>query len=68
MTVTINGVERTVADSTTVADLVASFAPSGVGDRVAIARNAELVPRSAWARTEVADGDRFELLSAVQGG
>jgi sulfur carrier protein len=68
MTIVVNGQERHVEPGATVADLVSAFAPPGVGDRVAVARNAELVPRSAWRATEVASGDRIELLSAVQGG
>jgi sulfur carrier protein len=35
---------------------------------VAVAVNASLVPRSTWAATTVAEGDRIELLRAVQGG
>lgn len=35
---------------------------------VAVAVNGEVIPRSAWARTELVPGDRVELLSAVQGG
>jgi sulfur carrier protein len=68
VTVVVNGQDHAVEEGTTVADLVTAFAPAGIGDRVAVARNAELVPRSTWATTVVADGDHFELLSAVQGG
>ncbi len=68
MKVVVNGVERAVAQGTSVEDIVHAFAPAGVGDRVAVARNAEVVPRSAWRRTTLAEGDRIELLAAVQGG
>jgi sulfur carrier protein len=68
MKVVVNGSERTVADGTTVDELVRICGPAGVGDRVAVARNAEVVPRSAWRDTRLADGDRIELLAAVQGG
>lgn len=37
-------------------------------DGVAVARNEEVVPRSEWADTVVADGDRVEILVAAQGG
>jgi sulfur carrier protein len=64
--VTLNGRPRTYDRPVTVADVVAAEAPSPKG--VAVAVNAELVPRSVWAATEVADGDRIELLTAAQGG
>ena len=35
---------------------------------VAVARNAEVVPRSQWHGTALADGDDVELVTAVQGG
>jgi sulfur carrier protein len=40
-----------------------------VPDRgVAVAVDAEVVPRGAWATFAVADGSRVEVLIAVQGG
>jgi sulfur carrier protein len=62
----INGAPDEVADGTTVADLVEAHRPSPRG--LAVARNEEVVPRSQWAATVVADGDRVEILSAAQGG
>lgn len=35
---------------------------------VAVAVNAEVVPRNAWSSTMLADGDQVEVLSAVPGG
>ena len=35
---------------------------------VAVAVDAEVVPRGAWATFAVADGARVEVLIAVQGG
>ena len=37
-----------------------------VGDPVAV--DGEVVPRSAWERTVVGDGQELEVLRAVQGG
>ena len=34
----------------------------------AVALNGEVVPRSDWARVELAPGDMVEVLTAVQGG
>ncbi|CAM5418330.1 Thiamine biosynthesis protein ThiS OS=Streptomyces fumanus OX=67302 GN=GCM10018772_68110 PE=4 SV=1 [Streptomyces fumanus] len=39
-------------------------APSGV----AAALNETVVPRARWSSTALADGDRVEVLTAVQGG
>jgi sulfur carrier protein len=66
MRITVNGSDRVLDGAVTVAELVAREVASPRG--VAVAVNAELVPRSAWAGTEVADGDRIELLTAAQGG
>jgi len=66
ITVTVNGDAHVLADGTTVADLVARVAPSAKG--IAVALNADVVPRSTWSMTTVADGDRIELLTAAQGG
>jgi sulfur carrier protein len=64
--VTVNGQPEDVGEGTTVADLVAHHRPSPRG--VAVARNEEVVPRSQWDTTPAAEGDRFEILTAAQGG
>ncbi|WP_129843837.1 sulfur carrier protein ThiS [Streptomyces sp. RFCAC02] len=66
MTVRVNGERRTVAAGTTLAALVAelSAAPSGI----AAAVNESVVPRALWPGTPLGDGDRVEILTAVQGG
>lgn len=38
------------------------------GKRIAIERNGEIVPRSQFADTPLADGDRLEIVGAVGGG
>ncbi|MGV0335889.1 sulfur carrier protein ThiS [uncultured Corynebacterium sp.] len=37
-------------------------------DGYAIAINDEIVPKSTWQTATISDGDRIELLTAVQGG
>ena len=66
MRLTVNGAAAELADATTVAELVAARA--GDARRVAVARNGEVVPRSAWAATALQGGDAVEVLSAVAGG
>jgi sulfur carrier protein len=38
------------------------------GKRVAVERNGDIVPRGLHAATELADGDRLEIVVAVGGG
>jgi sulfur carrier protein len=38
------------------------------GKRIAIERNGEIVPRSRYADTPLADGDCLEIIAAVGGG
>jgi sulfur carrier protein len=39
-----------------------------VGKRLAIERNGEIVPRSQFEATQLADGDKLEIVGAVGGG
>jgi len=66
MKVTVNGVPDEVDDELTVAQLVAVRADDR--RRVAVARNGEVVPRSAWEATRLRDGDAVEVLAPVAGG
>ncbi len=68
MIVIVNGSERRVDAGTTVAELVASLGAPGDGRGVAVALGGEVVPRSAWPATELREGARIEVLTAVQGG
>ena len=64
--VTVNGAQRELTEGTTVADVVAATAPAPRG--VAVALNDQVLRRAEWAGTAVRDGDRIEILTAVQGG
>ena len=66
MQLTVNGAPAALEEGTTVAQLVAARAADA--RRVAVARNGEVVPRSAWERTDLHDGDAVEVLAAVAGG
>ncbi|MEX0992785.1 MAG: sulfur carrier protein ThiS [Solirubrobacterales bacterium] len=68
MKVILNGVERELAEGTTVADLVSVEDLPAAGRGVAVAVDAEVVPRGAWEDTELNDGQSVELLAAIQGG
>jgi sulfur carrier protein len=66
VTVSVNGSPQDVPSDLTLDRLVATLttAPSGV----AAAVNEAVVPRSRWSRQQLAEGDRIEVLTAVQGG
>jgi thiamine biosynthesis protein ThiS len=51
------------------ADVAALVAVLGLdGRKVAVERNLEIVPRSAYGRTPLADGDRIEIVHFIGGG
>ena len=62
---TLNGVATDV-DAATIAELVAALGLPG--KRIAVERNGEIVPRSRYADTPLARGDRLEIVGAVGGG
>jgi len=66
LSVVVNGEVRQLEPGATVADVVAQVAASPKG--LAVAVNADVVPRSIWSSTPLAEGDRIELLTAAQGG
>ncbi len=66
MTLTINGVERTLADGTTLIELLEAELGSTRGSAAAV--DGEVVPRAEWPGFVLVDGQRIELLTAVQGG
>ena len=66
MRVFVNGEDRNLDDGITVDDVVDAVADDRSG--IAVAVNEQVVPRSAWASTEVRAADRIEVLTAAQGG
>jgi sulfur carrier protein len=66
LTLTLNGDTRAYPG---VADLAALVSLLGLDARkVAVERNLEIVPRSAYAATPLADGDRIEIVHFIGGG
>jgi sulfur carrier protein len=66
MRLLINGEERTFSGVEDVAGLVAALGLDG--RKVAIERNLEIVPKSLYAATAIADDDRIEIVVFVGGG
>lgn len=78
MNIKLNGTVHAVEDGASVTTLISqvtgrNLAPNGQAADgrklgVAVARNSEVVPRSQWFVTALAEGDDVELVTAVQGG
>jgi sulfur carrier protein len=66
MEVIINGEPHRAPGPMSLAEAVALLTPAETG--VAAAVNGDVVRRSAWEVTRLADGDQVEVVTAVQGG
>lgn len=62
----VNGEPRELPEGSTVEEVVTLVSPGRAG--IAVARNGAVIPRSAWARECVSEGDEIEVLTAAQGG
>ncbi|QNP73194.1 sulfur carrier protein ThiS [Streptomyces roseirectus] len=66
MNISVNGEVREVGAGVVLGLVVRELAPSASG--VAAALNETVVPRAEWGSTVLREGDRVEVLTAVQGG
>lgn len=66
MQVNLNGEPAELADGLSVADVVPMVTDRTSG--IAVARNGDVVPRSAWSSFIIEPGDQVDVLTAVQGG
>ena len=66
MNVIVNGEPTELAPGATVDTVLAALAMPDRG--VAVAVDAEVVPRGEWPQHELSDGARVEVLRAIQGG
>jgi thiamine biosynthesis protein ThiS len=66
MNLFLNGEPASAPDALTVAAFLESL---GMPERgVAVERNREIVPKSMYATTHLAEGDRIEIVQFVGGG
>ena len=66
MQILVNGQPRDAAGQLALPRLIEELR---LGDRrVAVELNGAIVPRSAWPQTQLADGDRIEIVHAIGGG
>ena len=71
MRIALNGEDAIVPDGATVAAAVRATGINGAEDDrrgVAVAVDGEVVPRSEWDATTLADGQNVEVVAAIQGG
>ena len=64
--VTVNGAPHRFEQPLDVAALLARLELAG--KKIAVERNGKIVPKSAHAATQLADGDALEIVVAVGGG
>lgn len=66
ISVQVNGEPRTIPAGGSIADMLRAI---GLDPRkVAVERNLEIVPRSTYAQTPLAEGDRIEIVTFIGGG
>lgn len=64
--ITVNGETRPIPKAATIAGLIETI---GLDTRkVAVERNREIVPRSAYAATRLVPGDSIEIVHFIGGG
>ncbi len=68
MRVLVNGAPTELADGATVEAAVEALELPAAGRGVAVAVDAEVVPRGQWSAHELQEGARVEILRAIQGG
>ncbi len=66
MQLTVNGSPHSFEQNPNLSQLLETL--NLTGKRVAVERNGEIVPRSQFADTLLADGDKLEIVVAVGGG
>ena len=62
----VNGKSEAVPIPATLDGLVDALGLTG--QRLAIEHNGQIIPRSVWAATLLADEDRIEIVKAIGGG
>jgi sulfur carrier protein len=68
MIVVLNGDRVALSDGASVADAVAVAGANSGRRGVAVAVDGEVVPRSGWEGTSLRDGQKVEVVEAIQGG
>ncbi len=67
MTITINGKELDIPQSSNVLDVLAQIKQEDYGG-IAVAINDMVIPKSKWNKANIVSGDKLLLIKASQGG
>jgi sulfur carrier protein len=68
MKLRVNGEERELPEVRTITELLRSLSIQPERGGIAVAQNDRVIPRARWTDTPVREGDRLEIIHAVQGG
>jgi sulfur carrier protein len=68
MNVLVNGTEHSLPETATVQTAIEALDLPAAGRGMAVAVDAEVVPRTQWDTHELNEGARIEVLRAIQGG
>ncbi len=68
MNIKINGKNTELAESLKVSDFIAIHLNGKEPRGIAVAVNDNIIPKSNWGDTSLAENDSIEIVHAVQGG
>jgi sulfur carrier protein len=68
MTIWLNGHPAQIEPGASLAEAIATIVAAREGRGIAAAVDGEVVPRAEWKETPLAEGQRVEVVQAVQGG
>ncbi|MGH2952156.1 MAG: sulfur carrier protein ThiS [Solirubrobacterales bacterium] len=68
MTIELNGERAELIEGASVGEAVEAAGGARERRGVAVAVDGEVIPRSAWDRTSLSEGQRVEVVGAIQGG
>jgi sulfur carrier protein len=66
VSIQVNGENRETVPGTTVIGLLTQLGLNS--GRVAVEHNLKILPKARWGETQIAQGDRFEIVQFVGGG
>ena len=67
-TISVNGVEKSAATASTIADLLTAENVDPGARFLAVAINGAVIPRSKWDGVEINPGDAVEIVNPAPGG
>ncbi|MBX7217945.1 MAG: sulfur carrier protein ThiS [Candidatus Kapabacteria bacterium] len=68
MDLTVNGEPATLVEAGTIAELLQQQGIEPTQQGIAVAVNDTVIPRRSWPTHKLQEGDRVEVITAMQGG